>query len=134
MIEALFTAARLSALGLALVLAEVCIARGWQRWRVARSVSPPIKTLDGDRVLLFGLLLSGVVIFAFTVPVLYDTITFLNMPPRWPLASFISLWLLLPQEFLMISHLAYNRTYTLRWCALWIVFAHGLIFLVKDFG
>ena len=134
MIEALFSAARLSALGLALVLAEVCIARGWQRWRVARSVSPPIKTKDGDRVLLFGLLLSGVVIFAFTVPVLYDTVTFLNIAPRWPAASFVSLWLLLPQEFLMISHLAYNRTRTLRWCVLWVVFAHVLIFLVRDYG
>ena len=134
MIEALFSAVRLSAVGLALVLAEVCISRAWQRWRMAHSVSPPIKIMSGDRALLFGGLLAAIVLFAFTIPVLYDTITFLNLPPRWPLASFISLWLLLPQEFLMISHLTHNRVYTLRWCVLWVVFAHVLIFLVKGFG
>lgn len=124
----IFGAVRLTVWGIGIVLAWLALAR-LRDWATARTLRPgeaEIALPLAQEVTHDALLLGGMAILAFSLPILQKFTAYLGAD-RYPLIGGASLWLLFWLECRMLRRLAYHPRYMARWALCWVLFAHAVV-------
>ena len=124
----IFGAVRLTVWGIGIVLVWLALSR-LRDWATARALRPDeaeIAVPLSRDVVSDALLLGGMALFAFSLPILQKFTAYLGAE-RYPLIGASSLWLLFWLECRMLRRLAYHPRYMARWALCWAAFAHLII-------
>ena len=125
----IFEGVRLTVWGVGILLVWLALgrARDWITLRTLKPGGAEIALPLSRDVANDALLLGGMTLLAFSVPILQNYIALLGAG-RIPLMSAASLWLLFWLQCRVLYRLAYHPRYMVRWALCWAVFAHAASF------